>query len=67
VDHGLEAYGGDRDARLAELVGVGLALVAQYVGLAGDDQGRGQAGELIGGGPQRGGGESKASRRFVSE
>lgn len=44
-------------ASLAELVGVGLALVAQDVGLAGDDQGRGQAGELLDRGAQRGGGD----------
>src|SRR5436309_15965688 len=34
VDDALETHRGDRDAGLTELVGVGLALVAQHVGLA---------------------------------
>ncbi|KOV93014.1 hypothetical protein ADL04_28960 [Streptomyces sp. NRRL B-3648] len=45
VDDALEADCGDRDTGGAEFVGgVGLALVAQDVGLAGDDECRGQAG-----------------------
>src|SRR5215211_4569759 len=56
VDDGLEAAGGDSDASLAELVGIGLALVADHVSLGGDDQGGRQPGELLEAGPQRGGG-----------
>ena len=47
VDDALEADRGDRHAGVAELVRVRLALVAQDVGLAGDDQRRRQAGELL--------------------
>ena len=44
VDDALEPDGGHRDPSLAELGGVGLALVAQHIGLAHDDQGRRQPG-----------------------
>ena len=41
------ADGGDRDAGLAQARRVGLALVAQHVGLVDDDQGRREPGELL--------------------
>jgi len=41
VDDALVPDCGDRDSGGAEVVGVGLALVAQDVGLDGDDQRRG--------------------------
>src|SRR4029453_1438512 len=56
VDDGVEAVGGDRDTSLAELVGIGLALVADHVSFGGDDQGGRQASELLEAGAQRGGG-----------
>ena len=49
VDDALVAGRGDGDAGGAEVVGVGLALVAQHVGLTGDDECGRQAGELLGG------------------
>jgi hypothetical protein len=53
VDDPLVADGGHRHARLAQPGGVRLALVAQDVRLGGDDQGRRQAGQLLGGSAQR--------------
>ena len=47
MDDPLVADGGDRDAGVAQLVRVRLALVAEDVGFGGDHQRRGQAGELL--------------------
>ena len=51
VDDALVADRGDRDTGLPERVGVHLALVAQYIGLAGDDQRRRQRFPARGGAP----------------
>ncbi len=53
VDHAGHADGGHVHTGLAQLVGVLLALVAQDVGLVGDDQGGGQALEPLRGGLER--------------
>ena len=53
----LEADGGHWNPGLAKLARVRLALIAQHVGLAGDDQRRRQARQLLGGGAQRGRGD----------
>jgi hypothetical protein len=48
VQHAVVALGGDLDARGSQPGGVGLTFIAQRVELGGGDEGRRQAGEVVG-------------------
>ncbi|HEX6553856.1 MAG TPA: hypothetical protein VF026_13905 [Ktedonobacteraceae bacterium] len=65
VDGGLEPHRCDAHPRLPQLVGIGLPLIAQHVGLGGDDERRGEPLQLLGAGAQRRGGDLVALARVA--
>src|SRR5262249_61936000 len=66
VDGAVVADRGHRDACGSELGGVILTLIAQYVSLVDQQQGRRQPGELLGRSPVRRGGDLGPLRRVWS-
>ena len=63
VDDALVARRGDIDAGLAELASVRLTLVAEHVGLAGDDERLGKPGKLVSARTERRCGDRRRCRR----
>src|SRR5438270_12887373 len=65
VNGALEPYRCDAHPRLTQLVGIGFPLIAQHIGLGGDDERRGKPLQLLGAGPQRRGGDLVALARVA--